>query len=59
MNQEIKLKIRQAGTTQWRVAEALGVSEGTLLRWLRHKLTEERKAAILAAIEKVKGGIMK
>ena len=56
MNREIKDRIRQAGTTQWRVAEALGVSEGTLLRWLRHELTADRKAAILAAIEKAKKG---
>lgn len=54
MNQDIKQKIKEAGTTQWRVAEALGVSEMTLLRWLRFELSPERKAAILAAVEKAR-----
>ena len=54
MNQDIKDKIREAGTKQWKVAEVLGVSEGTLLRWLRVKLSPERKAAILEAIQKAR-----
>ena len=54
MNQEIKKMIKEAGTKQWKVADALGVSEGTLLRWLRFELSEEKKALILEAIEKTR-----
>lgn len=51
MNQEIKRKIRMAGIYQWQVAKALGVSEITLVRWLRDELSDQRRNAILEAIE--------
>ena len=54
MNQEIKELIKASGTRQWKVAEALGISEGTLLRWLRFELSEERKGQIIEDIEKAR-----
>lgn len=51
MNQEIKAAIKAAGLHQWQVAKACGVSEFTLARWLRDKLSQERRNAIFAAIE--------
>ena len=51
MNQEIKKAIRTAGLKQWQVAKACGVSEFTLVRWLRDELTDERREAIFSAIE--------
>lgn len=55
MNQEIRDAIKRSRVKQWEIAQALGVAENTLIRWMRVELSEERKAAILAAIEKVRG----
>jgi len=52
-NAEIRNAIKKEHVTQWRVAMALGVSEQTLIRWLRTELPEEKKAAMLAAIDKL------
>ena len=52
MNREIKEKIKAAGLYQYQVAELCGIGETTLVRWLRHELTEEKKNLILSAIEK-------
>jgi len=39
---------------QWELAAALGISEFTLVRWLRNSpLSEERAKAILQAIERL------
>lgn len=53
MNQSLKIreKIREAGLFQWQVAQKIGVSEFTLIRWLRSELSEERVNAIYKAIE--------
>lgn len=51
MNQEIRNAIKAAGVKQWMVAKELGISEYTLVRWLRDELSEERKKAIYAAIK--------
>ena len=51
MNSEIKKAIKEKGLRQWMVAQQLGIGETTLVRWLRNELFEERKNAILSAIE--------
>ena len=51
---EIRAKIKQAGVFQYNIADALGVSEMTLIRWLRKPLSEEKETQILSAIETVK-----
>ena len=51
-NQDIKKKIKEAGVYQYQIADILGVSETTLVRWLRYELTDEQRNMILAAIEK-------
>lgn len=51
MNSEIRQKIKAEGLYQWEVAKACGVTEYTLIRWLRDELSEERRKAIMAAIE--------
>jgi len=55
MNSELKEKFRVAGVKQWEIAAELGVSEQTLIRWLRFPLSEDRKQKILDAIEKLSG----
>jgi hypothetical protein len=52
-NQEIRLAARGAGVPLWQLAEALGVSEPTMTRKLRHELPDDEKARILAIIHKL------
>lgn len=52
MNKDIKEKIKAAGLHQYQVADLCGVSETTLVRWLRYELSPEKKEMILSAIEK-------
>lgn len=52
-NQEVKTVIKESGCFQWEVAVALGVSEGTLCKWLRQELSQEKKKEILEAIKKL------
>ena len=54
MNQDIKTEIKKSGLKQWKVADKCGVVESTFIRWLRFDLSDERKKAILAAIDELK-----
>ena len=49
-NEEIKALLKSKGLFYWQVAEQLGVSESTLLRWMLTEFTADRKAKIEAAI---------
>lgn len=53
-NLSIKEKIRSEHIFQWEVAEAVGVSEMTLIRWLRRPLPTDKEIKVLEAIETVK-----
>ena len=53
MNTEIRQTMQANHIPQWRVADALGVSENTLHRWLRHQLTGERKQQVTEALDKL------
>lgn len=53
-NQEIKDKAKKANIYQWEIALEIGVSEPTLVRWLRTPLSAEKENIILTAIEKLK-----
>lgn len=55
-NVEIKKQIKSAGVFQYQIAELLGVSEMTFIRWLRKELTAEKREAILHAIKELKAG---
>lgn len=50
-NERIRKAAKGAGLPLWRVAAELGVSEPTLLRWLRFPLPEDKEWQIMAAIE--------
>jgi hypothetical protein len=52
-NQEIRLAARGAGVPLWQLAEALGVSEPTMTRKLRHELSDDEKARILTIIHEL------
>lgn len=53
-NEEIRNMIKTNGVFQWEVADALGVSEVTLIRWLRTPLLDTKKENVIQAINKVK-----
>lgn len=53
-NLDIRFAIRQAGLTQWLVAERLGISEATFTRRLRKELSDKEKQQIFDVIEQLK-----
>lgn len=53
-NKDVRRKIKTSGVYQWEVAEAIGVSEVTLIRWLRTPLDEEKSSKIHDGIQKAK-----
>lgn len=55
-NNEIREQARTAGVRHWQIANAMGVSEQTLVRWLRTPLDECKRQRITAAIERLTAG---
>ncbi|HMM22944.1 MAG TPA: hypothetical protein PKA10_19720 [Selenomonadales bacterium] len=53
LNKDIVKKILTSGLKKWQVAEAIGIADTTFSKWLRHELPEEKKAAIIMAIDKL------
>lgn len=53
LNRKIRAAAVVAGVPMYKIAMELGISEVTLYRYLRTELPEEKKKAILAAIEKL------
>lgn len=53
MNLEIRKHASSAGVKLWQVAEELGITDFTLSRKLRHELPEDKKAEILAIIDRL------
>ncbi len=39
---EVLQSLKEAGAAQWELADAIGISEPTMTRWLRHPLEGER-----------------
>lgn len=54
MNRKIRAAAVEAGVPIYKIAMELGISETTFYRYLRTELPEEKKRAILAAIEKLR-----
>ncbi len=52
-NKELREFIEKNGVKHWRVALHLGVSEQTLVRWLRVPLSTEKESAIRAAVGQI------
>ena len=53
LNLDIRTAIKEHNLKQYQVAEKIGVSEFTFVRWLRKELPNERKQIIFAAIEEL------
>lgn len=54
VNQDIKDNIKQNNLFQYQVADQMGISETTLVRWLRYPLDEDIKEQIFEAINELK-----
>lgn len=52
-NDDVRLFIRQKGLCLWQVADQLGVSDMTLFRWLRKPLKDDKKQAIINAVNEL------
>ena len=53
MNQDIKQKAKEAGVKLWRVADKLGITDGTFSRKLRKELSQEEKSRIFGIIDEL------
>lgn len=52
-NQAVRRAARVAGIPLWMIAAEVGVSEPTLLRWLRFPLSEEKEHRVMTAIARL------
>ena len=50
MNDGLRSEIKSSGFYQYQVADALGISEQTLIRWLRYELPQDKLERVRAAI---------
>lgn len=55
-NNTIREKAKQAGVKHWQIALSLGVSEQTLVRWLRTPLDSGKTKKISDAIDQLAAG---
>lgn len=49
-NQSVRTAAKAAGVPLWKCALRMGISEPTLIRWLRVPLSKEKETRIMAAI---------
>ena len=52
-NQTVRAMAKKAGIKHWQIAEYLGISEPTIVRWLRVPLSPEREKMVIEAIQKI------
>ncbi len=51
-NKDLRDEMRIANVRQWEVAEAIGISEMTMVKWLRKELNASKKALVREGIFK-------
>ena len=51
-NKEIRDALKKKGMYFWQLADLMGVSEPTVMRWMRHELPPDEKKRILGLIRK-------
>lgn len=51
-NKDLRDEMRIANVRQWEVAEAIGISEMTMVKWLRRELDDSKKAIVREGISK-------
>ena len=52
-NKIIREELKERGVRHWELAHELGISEQTLVRWLRFELSEDRQLDMLMQIEEI------
>jgi hypothetical protein len=52
-NKDLRDEMRIANVRQWEVAEAIGISEMTMVKWLRRELDDNKKVLIREGISRV------
>lgn len=52
-NRDVRQAAKEKGVKLWRIADALGVAGSTFSVWLRHELSDTRKAQAMAAIDRL------
>ena len=52
-NRKIRDRADAAGVRVWEIAEEIGASESTVLRWLRTELDSEKAEKVKAAIDRI------
>lgn len=52
-NSGIRRAAKEAKVPLWKAAAKIGISEPTLIRWLRFPLPEDKEARIMAAIDEL------
>ena len=52
-NKIVREEPKQRGVRHWELAHELGVSEQTLVRWLRFELDEDRQLDMLEKVETI------
>lgn len=52
-NETVRAAAKSQGVPLWRIAVQMGVSEPTMIRWLRVPLSQEKETAILAVIDAI------
>lgn len=52
-NQKVRDAAKMRGVKHWQIADHLGISEPTIVRWLRTPLPEEKEKAVMTAIEEI------
>jgi hypothetical protein len=53
MNKDLQLLAAGRGVRQWQIAQEIGVASETLCRWMRCKLSRDKRELVLAAIDKL------
>lgn len=51
-NKDLRDEMRIANVRQWEVADAIGISEMTMVKWLRKELDADKKALVREGIAK-------
>lgn len=52
-NESIRNKAKQSGVKHWEIASVMGISEQTMVRWLRKPLDPARENEISRAIDTI------
>ncbi|SFD14408.1 hypothetical protein [Ruminococcus albus] len=53
-NSELRAELKAAKIAYWRIADKLGVHENTIIRKMRHELSDADRKAFYAAIAEIK-----